>query len=60
MFYIDEPLELRATILLTEMTKEMSDLIWEHYFTKKRIRERHDEELKLVKGKKKGGLFKKI
>ncbi|KAL1808357.1 hypothetical protein ACET3Z_025347 [Daucus carota] len=56
---IDDPLEPRATAVLTEMTKEMSDLIWDHHFAKERIRERHDEGLKSVKGKKRGGLFKK-
>ena len=54
MFWIDDPLEARATTVLTEMTKEMSDLIWDHHFAKERIRERHDEEVKSVKGKKKG------
>ncbi|KAL1815885.1 hypothetical protein ACET3Z_018459 [Daucus carota] len=46
MFWIDDPLEVRATAVLTEMTKEMSDLIWDHHFEKERIRERHDEDLK--------------
>ncbi|KAL1831623.1 hypothetical protein ACET3Z_001274 [Daucus carota] len=54
MFWIDDPLEARATAVLTEMTKEMSDLIWDHHFAKERIRERHDEDLRSVKGKKKG------
>ncbi|KAL1815078.1 hypothetical protein ACET3Z_017652 [Daucus carota] len=49
MFWIDDPLEPRASAVLTEMTKEMSDMIWDHYFAKERIRERHDEELKSLK-----------
>ncbi|KAL1810477.1 hypothetical protein ACET3Z_027467 [Daucus carota] len=59
MFWIDDPLEARATAVLTQMTKEMSDLIWDHHFAKERIRERHDEDLKSVKGKekKKGEAF---
>jgi len=59
MFWIDDPLEPRATAVLTEMTKEMSDMIWDHYFAKERIRERHDEELKSVKGKKWGRVVQK-
>ncbi|KAL1826588.1 hypothetical protein ACET3Z_005000 [Daucus carota] len=54
MYWIDDPLEPRATAVLTEMTKEMSDMIWDHYFAKERIRGRHDEDLKSVKGKKMG------
>ncbi|KAL1811795.1 hypothetical protein ACET3Z_021860 [Daucus carota] len=54
MFWIDDPLEPRSAAVLTEMTKEMSDLIWEHYFTKEKIREKHDEEFERLKGKNKG------
>ena len=42
MFWIDDPLEPRASVVMAKMTREMSDLIWCHYFTKEKIREMSD------------------
>ena len=54
MFWIDDPLEPRSTAVLIEMTREMSDLIWEHSFAKEKIREKHEKECERLKGKFKG------
>ena len=54
MFWIDDPLEPCYTAVLTEMTREMSDLIWEHSFAKEKIREKHEKECERLKGKFKG------
>ncbi|KAL1815351.1 hypothetical protein ACET3Z_017925 [Daucus carota] len=48
MFWINDPLEARATAVLTEMTKEMSDLIWDHHFAMERIREKRKWRLKHI------------
>ena len=54
MFWIDDPLEPRSTAVLTQITREMSDLIWEHYFAKEKIREKHEKEFERLEGKIKG------